>query len=101
PNKNVVEFSFDNKTILSRDDFDCKVSVYEGSLIIQLFKGKEEILISLGGANLYSQKPVSGIFTLDSQADENTALVSIHTIDDDSGEKIKAPMFFGGKAKII
>jgi len=100
-NKSLVDFSYDHKTILSRNDFECNVFVYEGSLVIQLIKDKEEVNISLGGINLYSAKPFAGNFTLASQENENTALVSIYANDTNSGERIKSPIFFDGKLEII
>lgn len=98
---NVATFSYDNHELLSRTDFECKIFVYEGSLVMQLLKDKEEINISLGGTQLYGQKPYSGSFTLSPQDNETTAMVSIHVNNPKSGEKITAPMFFDGKATFV
>lgn len=98
---NLVEFSYDNNELLSRTDFECKVFVYEGTLVVQFLKDKEEINISFGGINIYKEKPYSGNFTLAPQENENTALMSIYVNDTLSGKQIKAPMCFDGKASII
>ncbi|MGJ8591159.1 MAG: hypothetical protein ACSHXF_01350 [Aquaticitalea sp.] len=97
---NMATFSYNDQALLSLTDFECKVFIYEATLVVQLLNSIDAINISLGGIHLYEQKPYRGDFTIQPDANMNTAVAAIHANNPESGEKIKAPMFFGGKTTI-
>src|SRR5690606_17828485 len=96
-------FIYDGTMLSEISDVETNVFLYEGNLVIQLLKGKHEISFSLGGANLYSQKPYAGIFTNAPNEDETTALLNLYleeSATDGNNEKVKIPMIFDGMAKL-
>ncbi|MDN3724032.1 hypothetical protein QRD02_06530 [Aequorivita sp. SDUM287046] len=96
-------FTYDGKILSEISNFETKVFLYDGNLVLQLLKDKQEINFSLGGTNLYSQKPFAGIFTTAPKENETTALLNLYleeSTTENGNEKIKVPILFDGTATL-